>query len=117
MCWQLRVLAIDGKSVESGQILGISVRTAQQDETMGGKEPWEAASRASCAEAGPAVSLGAWSRPCSTPNGGGEGCCQLHMGSNSSSHSFSRYLLSCYKPVTILGTGGTAVKKSLSSRN
>lgn len=80
MCWQPRVLAIDGKSVESGQILGLSVRTAQQDETMGGKEPWAAASRASCAEAGPAVNLGAWSRPCSTPNGGEEGCLPVTHG-------------------------------------
>lgn len=28
-------------------------------------------------------------------------------------HSFSKYLLSCYRPVSVLGTGDSAVKKIL----
>lgn len=76
MCWQTRVLAIDGKSVESSQTLGSSVRTTQQEETTGGRKPWAAASRASCAEAGP----GSQSRCLEQSPVGGEGCLPVAHG-------------------------------------
>lgn len=72
-------------------------RGTQREQAMGSREPW-------AAPPGP---------PLLYTKGMERATCQVHMGSNSSSHSFSKYLLSCHRPVTVLGIRDTAVKKIL----
>lgn len=105
MCWQPHVLATDGESVESSLTL-----LGAQGFTAGGGRGWQGALRVCLlCLVGPGGQSGSSEQSLTLCQMGvGRTARQLHMGSNSSTCAFSKYLLSCYRTGTdvVRGWGG-----------